>query len=137
MSDNLFVYGLLKSSFHSHIPELRVSALLYLGRGVASGRLYDVGRYPGAKFDSEESAEIFGEIYEVNDQMDVLAKLDDFEGVHEHNPEYRRVLVTITMPETGQALNCWAYEYCYETEGLQRIESGKYEDDGSLDLTKI
>ncbi len=137
MSDFLFVYGLLKSSFHTHIPELRISALHYVGKGSARGLLYDVGRYPGAQFDAAATAAIFGEIYEVNDQMDILARLDDFEGVHDDDPEYRRVAVEVTMPKTNQTLTCWAYEYCKGTEGLVLIETGKYEGDGSVDLTKI
>ena len=137
MSDFLFVYGLLKSSFHSHIPELRISALHYVGKGSAPGSLYNVGRYPGALFDAKAPGVVHGEIYEINDQMDILERLDDFEGVHDENPEYRRVAVEVTMPRTQQTLTCWAYEYCRDAGSLPLIEDGRYEDDGSFDFSQI
>jgi gamma-glutamylcyclotransferase (GGCT)/AIG2-like uncharacterized protein YtfP len=125
MPARLFVYGTLRQG--QAPPEIAsaVAQLQPLGRGVARGRLYNLGAYPGALFASDPDAStIDGEVYAVPNEG-VLQALDNYEGFAPDNPEeslFVRKQIEIRMTSTGETTPCWAYEYNQPVEFRQPVE---------------
>lgn len=84
-----------------------------VGKGVAHGRLRDMGAYPAAVFEEASSTLIEGEVYEVP-SLQVLERLDAYEEFFAEAPAaslFVRKLGSIRMVEGGEDLMCWVYEY--------------------------
>lgn len=98
-----------------------------LGTAYLPGRLYDLGSYPGAVYDPQESRLITGQVYEIADPEAVFPTLDIYEGVTatpEIPAEYTRELVTAQYLQ--QPLSCWIYLYVLDTQHLPLITGGNY-----------
>jgi gamma-glutamylcyclotransferase (GGCT)/AIG2-like uncharacterized protein YtfP len=83
-----------------------------VGEYCVSGRLYDFGRYPGAR---PEEGYIVGEIFHLIEPGATLAALDEYEG-----PEFERSVVSI-----AGAFDCWIYWYVGPAQGVP-IASGDW-----------
>jgi len=66
-----------------------------------SGKLYDLGAYPGLLLDGSDSL-VIGEVYRVDDE--ILDQLDDFEA----SSDYCRKQVEVSLGT--QQRTCWTYE---------------------------
>jgi gamma-glutamylcyclotransferase (GGCT)/AIG2-like uncharacterized protein YtfP len=113
MAIRLFAYGTLRKDRASGEVAGLVRVLRPLGKGVARGRLYDLGAYPAAIFDTSASTLIEGEVYEVP-SLQVLRQLDAYEAFLPGNPAARLFLRRrrkIQIVEGGRDLMCWVYEY--------------------------
>ena len=111
MHPYLFVYGTLKkgnmnpAAIHLHLHAK------WIGEGVMSGRLYQLGDYPGAHYLYGAKEEVKGEVFEMND-LNLLTMLDEYEGIGPDIPkphEYVRQLCPIRKGEVE--LLCWVYLY--------------------------
>ena len=118
------------ASKHPMAAHLRQHSQL-VGRGHFPGRLYNLGLYPGAVYDSEASQAVYGEIYRMNNPDGLLLTLDHYEGINEAPPEtfaepdeYVRELVPI-QTESGP-LVCWTYLYNLPTDQLPQLTTGRY-----------
>lgn len=128
MPDCLFVYGLL-------LPELAppklaevIDALEPVGRGQVSGRLYDLGPYPGAIVESESGSSISGMVFRLPPTTSVLALFDRFEGVHPTSPAdglYVRRTAEARL-EDGQELEVWIYQYNQDVSEAEYLPDGDY-----------
>jgi gamma-glutamylcyclotransferase (GGCT)/AIG2-like uncharacterized protein YtfP len=113
MAIRLFAYGTLRKDHALGEMAGLVGGLRPLGKGVARGRLYDLGAYPAAIFDADAPTLIEGEVYEVS-SLQVLQQLDAYE---EFFPEasvaslFVRKRRRIRLIESGQDSMCWVYEY--------------------------
>jgi gamma-glutamylcyclotransferase (GGCT)/AIG2-like uncharacterized protein YtfP len=87
----------------------------FIGPACVRGRLYDFGRYPGARPAEQPAELILGEIFYLEEPGEVLAALDEYEG-----PEFERAMA----PTTG-TLDCWMYWYVGKAEG-RLIASGDW-----------
>lgn len=108
----LFVYGTLR---RSHAPP-EISGLMrnlkLVGGGSVSGRLFDLGSYPGAIFDKASGTQINGEVYRLPESPEVLRKLDAYEEFDPKRPRQSLfVRQTIRVRVDGKNLNCWAYRF--------------------------
>ncbi len=128
MSRYLFIYGTLQPG---HAPDeiaVAVERLRLVGRGTVSGVLYDLGDYPGAVLGGNRQSRIFGTVFELPDDANVLQALDEYEGF---NPEaiaeslFVRVEHAVEMAD-GRALNCWIYAYNLDPVGARILLRGKY-----------
>jgi len=122
----IFFYGTL-------LPELvppkmvrAVSQLKAVGVGTVSGRLYDLGNYPGAILGGGRSR-IRGRVFELPAEESVLKALDDFEGFQPGRAanEYVRRRCRVVL-EDGQKLTCWIYEYNRQPGPARLIPDGDY-----------
>jgi gamma-glutamylcyclotransferase (GGCT)/AIG2-like uncharacterized protein YtfP len=80
---HLFVYGSLRSGFHSPAYEYISRFFDFVGNGRVKGKLYDLGSYPGG-VPTKDDAYIIGELYHIRDESEfswAMAQLDDYEGV--------------------------------------------------------
>ena len=100
-----------------------------VGHATLPGRLYDVGDYPAAVCQPDDTDEVIhGELYYLRDSYRIFDKLDRYEGYiapgtgrSEYRREYRDVCLS-----TGDRVKAWVYLYNLRTDALTRIPSGDY-----------
>lgn len=123
----LFVYGTLRSGFHSEAYKYVAEHFTFLGMGKVKGKLHFDGNKAYA-IPSLDNNYIVGELYELNHPEDyswVFGQLDDYEGLHVmpgESPAYRREPVKVELNNT--VLYSWIYWYNYAVDGMITIPSG-------------
>jgi gamma-glutamylcyclotransferase (GGCT)/AIG2-like uncharacterized protein YtfP len=113
-SELLFAYGTLMRGYALHLRLARGARAA--GRGTASGRLLDLGRYPGL---IEGAGRVHGELYRLDDP-ELLPILDREEG---YNFERRRAIVTLAG---GRRVRAWLYRYRGPRQRAVPIADGDY-----------
>lgn len=129
MKNYLFVYGTLLDEYAPPEVAETVRRLEYVGDGFVRGRLYDLGEYPGAVLDGAARTKIYGRVYLLPDDADVLEKLDDYEEFHPHDESSQDIFVrreTVVFLRDGRKLRGWIYEYNRAVKSSALIESGDY-----------
>jgi gamma-glutamylcyclotransferase (GGCT)/AIG2-like uncharacterized protein YtfP len=114
--DHLFVYGTLRRGSNNQFARVLADEAVFAGAARVRGRLYDFGRYPGAR---PEDGSIAGELFQVDASSKLLAMLDDYEGA-----EYERSIAT-AQTDDGLPIDCWIYWYVGCDPG-QLIASGDW-----------
>jgi len=125
----VFFYGTL---LPESVPEAMrdvVARLDFYEEGSAPGMLFDLGEYPGAIFGGSSSNRVLGTVFQLPEDLRMLAALDRYEG---YKPAARasslfvrkRVRVDLT---TGGTVESWAYEYNGNPQSARVIASGRYE----------
>ena len=133
MPSKLFAYGTLRQGVAPAEIARAVARLQRVGRGIARGRLFDLGAYPGAVFAGAGAAaeattwcsEIPGEIYEVPD-VAIWGELDGYEGFEPSDPAaslFVRRQIEVRLCEGGEGAICWAYEYNRPVEFALQTEA--------------
>jgi gamma-glutamylcyclotransferase (GGCT)/AIG2-like uncharacterized protein YtfP len=125
MKQYLFVYGTLKNKLAP--PEIAetVKKLKLVGDGFAYGKLYDLGEFPGAVLGTDDK--IFGSVYELPDDENVLPELDEYEGFYSQNPKeslYLRKKTKVYL--RNKSLTSWIYEYNQDLSNKRQIKSGNF-----------
>lgn len=116
--NQLFVYGTVRRGGVRAMNDLFPGAK-FVGGGEVSGRLYDLGEYPGLQLGGSGSR-VVGEVYEIDDEA--LGKLDDIEA----SSDYRRGRVEVSL-FGGDRVTCWVYAPASEVcLGRRLIESGDW-----------
>ena len=123
MPECLFVYGLLLPDLAPGKFEDLVCSLETVGRGQVSGRLYDLGLYPGAIVDPQTDCSIKGMVYRLPPTPAVLSQLDQFEGVDDGL--YVR-LPAVARLESGEELEVWIYQYNQDLSQARLLPDGDY-----------
>lgn len=116
----LFVYGTLRSQMNDPLHRLLETYAIFVGTGSFQGKLYDIGRYPGAVRSRRNTDRIIGEIYRLSEPRRTLEILDEYEG-----HRFKRKRVTI-FQEDGKSIDCWIYLYARSVKRHPRIPSGDY-----------
>jgi gamma-glutamylcyclotransferase (GGCT)/AIG2-like uncharacterized protein YtfP len=120
----LFVYGTLRSDFHHPAHSTYISAYFdFTGPARVKGALYDLGEYPGAIASGDGF--ITGELYRIKDDHDfdwAIAQLDDYEGLNETPPLYRRDKVQVHILD--QTTTAWIYWYQQPIKEAILVASG-------------
>jgi gamma-glutamylcyclotransferase (GGCT)/AIG2-like uncharacterized protein YtfP len=109
----LFVYGTLRSQMNDPLHRLLEKHAVLVGTGSFQGRLYDLGRYPGAIPSHGKNDRVLGEIYRFSESQRPLEILDEYEG---HRFKRKR----------ATSLPCWIYLYARSVRHRPRISSGDY-----------
>ncbi|HEY7167897.1 MAG TPA: gamma-glutamylcyclotransferase family protein [Candidatus Binatia bacterium] len=117
---HLFVYGTLRKQMSHPLSNLLVRNGNFLGLGIFQGKLYDLGRYPGAVPSKDKTHLVTGEIYRLNDPARVLPLLDEYEG-----PKFKRSRADIYLGP-HETLACWIYLFTRSVAGRRIITSGDY-----------
>jgi gamma-glutamylcyclotransferase (GGCT)/AIG2-like uncharacterized protein YtfP len=129
MAEYLFTYGTLQPGHAPAAVSSAVDRLRPVGQGSVCGTLYDFGYYPGAVLDPSSERRIFGTIFELPDDPEVLRQLDEYEEYYPASPE-RSQFVRRMHPAvltTGQRLDCWIYVYNRATGSASIVESGRWD----------
>jgi gamma-glutamylcyclotransferase (GGCT)/AIG2-like uncharacterized protein YtfP len=125
-SEHIFVYGTLLISSNQFAGYLQQQCTL-VDRGKFKGKLYDIGEYPGVVINNNGDQYVYGSIYLMHNPEQVLAVIDEYEGISIHDPhpqEYARNLIDIEG-ENG-IVTCWVYIYNWPIVGKDQIWSGNY-----------
>lgn len=120
MPKYLFAYGTLQPGLAPKEVAPLVEKLRFVGEGFVAGRLYDLGRYPGAVFDPRSERRIYGAIFELAEDEEILRKLDAYEG--DEYVRFKQVVALIA----GGVCTCWAYDYLGKPSEDRLIESGRW-----------
>jgi gamma-glutamylcyclotransferase (GGCT)/AIG2-like uncharacterized protein YtfP len=110
----LFVYGTLRKGSNNKFARLLAEQSDFVGPARVPGRLYDFGRYPGARPANQPDESIAGEVYRLRAPAQLLATLDEYEG-----PDFERAIVS------AGAIECWIYWYVGPDAG-RLIPSGEW-----------
>lgn len=126
MSDNVFFYGTLMAGFDRRRRAGIDTRMHFIGRGWIEGALFDLGLFPAAI--PSPGGRIQGEVYQVDDDPSVMARLDEIEGYRQSEPDtslYTRVPTTVTL-DGGAIEQAWVYFYNAPLGRADRIPSGDY-----------
>ncbi len=124
----LFVYGTLMRGSRSPYAKLLQARAQFLGEASASGRLYRLGRFPGAVFDPRSRAKVRGEVFRLN-AASILDALDAYEGCRPEDAQpqpFRREVIEIVLSRGG-TLSAWAYPVAGKVSGRPLIVSGRFQ----------
>jgi gamma-glutamylcyclotransferase (GGCT)/AIG2-like uncharacterized protein YtfP len=113
--DLLFTYGTLMRGFRLHAVVAERAE--WVGEGCVTGRLIDLGRYPGALPD--DRGVIRGEVYRLH-AAEHWTALDSAEG-----PQYHRSRVAVRMTD-GRSVEAYIYWYRGPLDRGLPIPGGDY-----------
>src|SRR2546423_9138118 len=102
MTEHLFVCGTLLPEYVSGEMANLMGSLRCVGEAEVSGRLYDLGEYPGAVLDPSSPTKVSGLLYELPDDQSILRALDLYEGFNPNNLEnslFVRKQITATLSD--------------------------------------
>jgi len=120
----LFVYGTLRPFVDIPMTRWLTRVATYAGPAKASGRLYDLGPYPGLRPASRRDEWVLGDVYRVSAK--VLLVLDRYEaGVGSGPPRFVRRRCELVMPKV-RSRPAWVYTYERIVSPRARIASGDY-----------
>jgi len=100
--------------------EMLARGAKFAGTAYFQGRLYDLGRFPGAVASPRATDRIIGELYRLRTPAILLAALDSYEG-----KQFHREKVTIFTAE-GNRVASWIYLLNREAKNRKQIPSGDY-----------
>ena len=126
VGEKVFFYGTLMAGFDRRGRAGIDTRMHFVGRGWIEGALFDLGLFPAAI--PSPGGRVQGEIYTVDDDPSVLAKLDEIEGFRPSDPDtslYTRVRIAATL-ESGASAQAWVYFYNAPLGRAERIPSGDY-----------
>jgi gamma-glutamylcyclotransferase (GGCT)/AIG2-like uncharacterized protein YtfP len=123
----VFVYGSLRSGFHSPAYQYISNYFNLFGEAKVKGKLFNTGEYPAA-IPVEEDSFIKGELYLIKNENEfswAIAQLDDYEGVvveKDEQPLYRREMADVYINDA--IVPAWIYWYNGDLSGKSLISSG-------------
>ena len=131
-SAHVFVYGTLMSTAGGTLGRAQRARLAREGRVIGaatmSGRLYDLGRYPGLVTSEAPGDVVHGEVVALENAPRTLAWLDAYEqivpGKHEHN-QYARELRPARLTDRSEVA-AWVYVYRHALTGKRLIRDGRW-----------
>jgi gamma-glutamylcyclotransferase (GGCT)/AIG2-like uncharacterized protein YtfP len=127
MNQYLFAYGtLMPAHAPAELGEI-VRQFRRIGRGSVRGRLYDLGDYPGAVL-VEGPDSIYGEVYRLPADQEILRKLDEYEGFDPSDPGgslFARTKCPVRL-ENSEELSCWVYIYNRDPGSAKLVPGGDY-----------
>jgi gamma-glutamylcyclotransferase (GGCT)/AIG2-like uncharacterized protein YtfP len=116
----LFVYGTLRRGFSGPVRQLLANNAVCIGEARFRGRLYDLGRYPGAVGSRHKRDWVVGELYRLRSPKTAFAALDAYEG-----ERFRRHQVVVRSL-SGKKIRSWIYLFTGNTAAHRLIPSGDY-----------
>ena len=124
---HLFVYGTLMRASRSPYARLLRARAQFVGEAWTPGRLYLLGRYPGAVFGDDCASRVYGELFLLRGGT-LLAALDAYErcsGQGEKPDLFYRDVVEVQRAQ-GERLRAWVYPFAGTVRGRPLIASGRF-----------
>ncbi len=124
MNTNLFVYGTLHPDHAPREIAATVRTFRLLGAATMRGRVCDLGSYPALTLEGDD--QVFGTLYAIADDPQILAALDAYENFRPEDPAsslFVRVEQVATMQDRSQRL-CWVYVYNRPLPSVEACRNG-------------
>jgi len=129
---HLFVYGTLMSAASGPLGRAQRRRLQReaesLGAATTTGRLYDLGRYPGLVPSENAARLVHGEVFALRNPAATLRWLDLYEGIapgpHDRG-EYRRATRPVRLAD-GRKLIAWVYLCARHPNGARLLDDGRW-----------
>jgi gamma-glutamylcyclotransferase (GGCT)/AIG2-like uncharacterized protein YtfP len=124
----LFVYGTLRNDSADPMARDLRSVSRFLGRASTSGRLYDLGRYPGMTAAAEPAERVWGHLFELQDPAATLMRLDAYEACPFGEPIpalFQRQVIDVVGADE-EARRAWCYTYHGEVTAEMRLAGGEF-----------
>lgn len=128
----LFVYGSLMEGFFNYQKAL-VGKIISRKRAYTKGELFHIENkgYPAL---IEGSNKIYGELLELPDEEQLLAKLDkieNFNNISDFDNEYIREIAEIQIENQSISIQAYVYKYnldanCNRLDNLVPVKSGMW-----------
>lgn len=128
ISEDLFVYGTLRSGAAHRMSRLLAGRARFVDRAVWQGKLYLVRDYPGAVPSDDPLDRVHGEVYRLLEPQRLLAELDRYEGCSPAFPaaaEYERRRDAVRLAGGGRR-EVWIYIFRHAVEGLPLLKTGDF-----------
>jgi gamma-glutamylcyclotransferase (GGCT)/AIG2-like uncharacterized protein YtfP len=128
MVQHLFVYGTLMRAMKHPMHAQLARHAEFDGEAFMHGRLYDLGRYPGAVASSSAADKVIGELYRLSDPDALFLALDAYEHCGPDDPQPTKYVRRKEMVyrANGEPVKAWIYLYNRPVNNLSRIECGRY-----------
>ena len=124
---HLFVYGTLMRKSRSPYAQLLRTRAQFVSEGWTPGRLYNLGRFPGALFADDCASKVYGELFLLRGAA-LLAALDAYEGCGGQGTKpdlFYRSVIEVRLARGGR-MRAWAYPFAGATSGRPLIASGRF-----------
>jgi len=124
---HLFVYGTLMRRSRSPYAQLLRARAQFVGEGWTPGRLYHLGRFPGAVFGDDCTTRVYGELFLLRSGT-LLAALDAYEGCGGQGTKpdlFYRDVVEVRLTRGGM-LPAWVYPFAGAVRGRTLVASGRF-----------
>ncbi|WP_460518317.1 gamma-glutamylcyclotransferase family protein [Cyclobacterium sediminis] len=124
----LFVYGTLRRGFEHPMADLLGRSAEFFTGAYCQGLLYDLGPYPVFTYSNLPEASVYGDVYLLHNEHEVLTVLDEYEGIGEDletGINYERLKLEV-LSEDGIKISAWVYLYVGTLDHLKPIEGGDY-----------
>lgn len=134
-TQHIFVYGTLRQDFNNDNCSILIRYADFIDKAAFQGKLYKIDYYPGVVPSDNPSDLVQGEVYRLNVCEFALVELDKYEecGTGFDEPtEYVREIHFVRLC-SGEMIPAWVYVYNRPTDGLGRLPSGDFLNDG-IDL---
>ena|SRR6185312_8839137 len=117
--DYLFVYGTLRNDYDLKLKNRVSKDMEYIGKAKVEASLYDLGKYPGAIKEKNNTNEVVGDVFLISDSNRIFKILDKYEG-----EEFKRRKNQVRL-KSGKLLSAWIYWYNLKPDENRKI---KYKD---------
>jgi gamma-glutamylcyclotransferase (GGCT)/AIG2-like uncharacterized protein YtfP len=100
----------------------------FAGEASAQGRLYHLGRFPGAIFGKDCPTKVHGEVFRLSGSS-LLDALDAYEGCALGGQEpqlFSRDIIEVTLSRGG-TLSTWTYRFAGKVSSRPLIRSGRFQ----------
>jgi gamma-glutamylcyclotransferase (GGCT)/AIG2-like uncharacterized protein YtfP len=125
---HLFLYGTLLPGLAPGSLAEMLDQLAFVDHGSVTGRLYDLGAYPGLVVDESGNELAHGDVFRLSPDEALLDALDAYEGYCPSDPTgslyIRRNLAV--MLAGGGVTRAWLYEYNRDLSAATLIPGGDY-----------
>lgn len=124
----LFVYGTLRRGATHDAARRLFAHVRGAMAATVSGRLYDLGAYPGMVLDATASTPVHGELLELADPELLWPILDGYEGCGVDDPLPHEFVRTKTRVRVGggREVEATVYVYALPASGRPVIASGDW-----------
>jgi len=128
MPDNLFVYGTLRRASPHPMAQFLAQRSSFVGEAAITGRLYNLGRFPGMTETDTSSERVVGDVYLLDAERALIQELDRYENAESPLPSFfERGDAEVTLTD-GRKIEAMVYWYRGAVDESQRIGSGDYLD---------
>jgi gamma-glutamylcyclotransferase (GGCT)/AIG2-like uncharacterized protein YtfP len=128
MINKIFIYGTLHDNPGNKYSRILERNAHYLGIASKKGKLFYIGRYPGAVKSDNRDDKIKGYLYSIEDIDYILNTLDEYEGYDKSSPGRSLFIREKVMVEDRKNKKHWAWIYWYNkaTSEKKEIDNGDF-----------